>query len=190
TTKDATRRLLAKLERLRKTGQAHLHRCSRPRTRTLPARPRPEVRRGPMSRTTSRCALRKAAGLLNVSATVLPFTLAVRRKLGPWPGSPVWAQWQLGLLQSPMTPTIDPGRKSSKPALPCRAPESGSVVVRSRAIIAPVGRRWKSGDDGVRPRAPAKRVSFVVLPGHGLKRLLPARRGNGEGRFQAEGQLG
>src|SRR5437660_156794 len=61
---------------------------------------------------TSRCALRSAAGLLKVSATVLPSTLAVRRKWGPWPGSPAFAQWQFGLLQRPMTPRIEPGRKS------------------------------------------------------------------------------
>src|SRR6266566_5012515 len=72
-----------------------------------------------------------------------------------------------------------------------RRVESGPVVIRSRAIIAPtVGRGWIPRDDGVRPGTPAKRISFVVLLSHGLKRLLPALRGNGEGSFQAKRQLG
>src|SRR5436190_15543166 len=44
--------------------------------------------------------------------TVLPPAFAVRRKWGPWPGSPAFAQWQFGLLQRHMTPRIEPGRKS------------------------------------------------------------------------------
>src|SRR6266566_3444127 len=72
-----------------------------------------------------------------------------------------------------------------------RRVESGSVVIRSRAIIAPiVGRGWIPRDDGVRPGTPAKRISFVVLLSHGLKRLLPAGRGDGERSFEAEGQPG
>src|SRR5207244_784588 len=72
-----------------------------------------------------------------------------------------------------------------------RRVESGSVVIRPRAIIAPVvGRRGIRRDEGVRPGTPAKRVSVVVLLSHRLKRLLPALRGNGKGSFQAKRQLG
>ena len=51
--------------------------------------------------------MRSAAGDGNVSVTVLPFTLRVRRKLGPCPASPGRRQWQVGLPQRPLVVVIE-----------------------------------------------------------------------------------
>jgi hypothetical protein len=62
-------------------------------------------------------ALRKAAGLEEVSESVLPHSLRVSRKFDPWPGCAGWWRRQLALPRWPMMLVIEPRRKSPKPAI-------------------------------------------------------------------------